>query len=150
MSVVSVPAPTPEATRKPEPAEQMMQLCAGYMASACIQVAAKLRIADLLANGPKPVRELASAAGAHEDRLYRVLRVLASLGVFTENAPRVFALTEVGETLRSDAPNSFRNMALWITSPFHFRTYAEILHSVKTGEITCDHVHGKPVFEFPP
>src|SRR6185437_2946623 len=147
---VQTPAPTPEATRKPEPAEQMMQLCAGYMASACIQVAAKLKIADVLAHGPKPVRELASASGAHEDRLYRVLRVLASLGVFTETAPRTFAVTPVGETLRSDIPNSFRNMALWISSPFHFRTYAEILHSVKTGEITCDHVYGKPVFEFLP
>src|SRR6185312_14089802 len=72
------------------------------------------------------------------------------LGVFTETAPRTFAVTPVGETLRSDIPNSFRNMALWISSPFHFRTYAEILHSVKTGEITCDHVYGKPVFEFLP
>jgi hypothetical protein len=127
-----------------------MQLSTGYMASACIQVAARLKIADLLANGPKPVQQLASAAAANEDRLYRVLRVLASLGVFTETSPRIFALTPTAEPLRSDVPNSFRNMALWVTSPFHFRTYAELLHSVKTGEITCDHVYGKPVFEYFP
>lgn len=80
MSVVSIPAPSSEAARKPDPAELVFQLCTGYMASACIQVAAKLKIADLLANGPKPVQQLASAAGANEDRLYRVLRVLASVG----------------------------------------------------------------------
>jgi hypothetical protein len=150
MSVVHMPAETTEPIRKPEPAELVMQLCTGYMASACIQVAARLKIADLLANGPKPVQQLAAAAGANEDRLYRVLRVLASLGVFTEISPRTFALTPTAEPLRSDTPNSFRNMALWITSPFHFRTYSEILHSVKTGDITCDHVHGKPVFEYLP
>jgi hypothetical protein len=150
MSVASMPAPPTELARKPDPAEIVFQLCTGYMASACIQVAAKLKIADLLANGPKPVRQLASDAGANEDRLYRVLRVLASLGVFTETSPRTFALTPTAEPLRSDVPNSIRNMALWISSPFHFRTYAGILHSVKTGEITCDHVHGKPVFEYFP
>ncbi|HEX5435321.1 MAG TPA: methyltransferase, partial [Candidatus Angelobacter sp.] len=120
------------------------------MASACIQVASKLKIADLLAQGPKPVHDLATAAGANEDRLYRVLRVLASLGVFEETAPRTFALTPAAECLRSDVPNSFRDMALWITSPFHFRVYSEMLHSVKTGEITIEHVYGKPVFQFFP
>jgi len=150
MSVVPMPAPTMEKTHKPEPAELIAQLSTGYMGSACIQVASRLKIADLLADGPKPVQQLAIAAGANEDRLYRVLRVLASLGVFTESSGRTFALTPAAECLRSDVPNSFRNMALWMTSPFHFRTYSEILHSVKTGEITCDHVHGKPVFEYFP
>ena len=148
--MVSMPAAVPQAQHKPDPTEVLMQLSLGYMASASIQVAAKLRIADLLAHGPRTIDELAHAAGAHPDRLYRVLRVLASLGVFSEPTPRSFALTPAAECLRSDAPNSFRDMALWITSPFHFRTYAELLHSVKTGEITCDHVHGKPIFEFLP
>lgn len=150
MSVVPIPAPSSEAARKPDPAELVFQLCTGYMASACIQVAAKLKIADLLANGPKSVQQLASAAGANEDRLYRVLRVLASVGVFTETSQRTFAITPTAEPLRSDAPNSIRNMVLWISSPFHFRTYSELLHSVKTGEITFDHIHGKPVFEYLP
>jgi hypothetical protein len=125
-----------------------MQLGTGYMASACLQVAARLKIADLLAQGPKPVHDLAAAVGANEDRLYRVLRVMASLGVFHETAPRTFGITPAAELLRSDVPNSFRDMALWITSPFHFRIYSEMLHSVKTGQITIEHVHGKPVFEY--
>lgn len=150
MSVVPMPALSTEPARKPDPAELVFQLCTGYMASACIQVAAKLKIADLLVNGPKPVQQLAAAAGANEDRLYRVLRVLSSLGVFTETSARTFALTAAAETLRSDVPNSIRNMALWISSPFHFQTYSELLHSVKTGEITFDHIHGKAVFEYLP
>ncbi|MGE5323682.1 MAG: methyltransferase, partial [Actinomycetota bacterium] len=149
MPVAPVPAPA-GATTGPDPSERMMQLSFGYMASASIQIAAKLKIADFLANGPKDVHELAIATGTHEDRLYRILRLLASLGVFSEATPRTFALTPAAEILRSDVPNSFRDMALWITSPFHFRTYAELMHSVKTGEITFDHVHGKPIFEFLP
>ena len=150
MSVVSTPAPTPQMQQQPDPAQLLMQLSTGYMASACIQVATRLKIADLLAHGPRPVHELAAAVGANEDRLYRVLRVLASLGVFHETAPRTFALTPAAEGLRSDVPNSFHDMALWITSPFHFRVYSEMLHSVKTGDITIEHVYGKPVFQFFP
>lgn len=150
MSVVSTPAPVTDSQHKPDPADLLMRLSTGYMASASIQVAVKLRIPDLLAHGPKPVNELADAAGAHPDRLYRVLRVLASLGVFSETPARTFALTPVSESLRSDVPNSFRDMALWITSPFHFRIYSEMLHTVKTGEITFEHVYGKPVFEWFP
>lgn len=150
MSVGSVPAPTSGTVRKHDPAELVMQLSTGYMASASIQIAAKLKIADLLVNGPKHIHELSKATGTNEDRLYRVLRLLASLGVFSEIAPHTFALTPAAESLRSDVPNSFRDMALWITSPFHFRTYAGLMHTIKTGEITCDHVHGKPIFEFLP
>jgi O-methyltransferase len=149
-ATVPHPARAAEAAPAPNPTELIMRLSTAYIASASIQVAAKLGIADLLTDGPRPVSELASAAGAHEDRLYRVLRVLASVGVFTETAARTFALTPAAEVLRSDVPNSFRGMALWITSPFHFRTYAEMMHSVKTGEITFDHAHGKPIFEWLP
>jgi len=133
---------------KPDPVETIMQLSLGYMASMCLQVAAKLGIADLLAAGPKPVKELARSTGSHEDRLYRVLRVLASVGVFTETGPRTFALTPPAETLRSDAPNSALPMVTWMTDAFHFKTFAGMLHSVKTGEITFNHVYGKPIFEY--
>lgn len=146
----SAPGSAPQAAPKPEPSELIMQLSLGYMASMCVQVAAKLGIADLLAKGPKNVKELASSTGSHEDRLYRVLRLLASLGVFVETTSRTFALTPPAETLRSDVSNSLRPMALWLTDSFHFRTFAEMMHTVKTGEITCDHVHGKPIFEYLP
>jgi O-methyltransferase domain len=127
-----------------------MQLATGYMASISIYVVARLGIADLLKDGPRPVAELAAATSTHEDRLYRVLRMLASLGVFTETAPRKFALTPAAETLRSDVPGSMRDMALWVGDPLHFRVYSEMMHSVKTGGTAFEHVMGKPVFKYFP
>jgi O-methyltransferase/methyltransferase family protein len=131
-------------------AEHIMQLATGYMASISIHIAAKLGIADLLKDGPKDISALAAATSTNEDRLYRVLRALASVGVFTEIGARRFALTPAAETLRSDVQGSIRPMAIWIGDPLHFRVYGEMMHTVKTGVPTFDHVMGKPVFEYFP
>jgi hypothetical protein len=147
---MSTPTPAPEAPARPAPAEHILQLATGYIASISIYIVAKLKIADLLAGGPKPVKELAAASGSHEDRLYRVLRTLASVGVFAEVAPRQFALTPAGAALQTGTQDSVYPMALWLADPLHFRVYAEMLHTVKTGEITFDHVCGKPIFEYLP
>jgi hypothetical protein len=125
-----------------------MQLATGYIASSSIHIAATLGIADLLKDGPRSTAELAAATGTIEDRLYRILRALAGVGVFTETAPRTFALTPAAEALRSDVPGSLRAMAMWMASPLHFSIYAEMMHSVKTGETTAEHVTGKPMFEY--
>ncbi len=93
---------------------------------------------------------MAAATHTQEDRLYRVLRALASMGVFTEVANRNFALTPAAEMLRSDVQGSIRSMAIWIGDPMHFRVYAEMPHSVQTGSLTFDRVYGKPVFEYFP
>jgi predicted transcriptional regulator len=122
-----------KAAKAPAPNEHLLQIASAYHASACLYAATQLKIADLLAAGPKPVAELARAAQADEDALYRILRALASVGIFTEAAPRAYANTPASELLRADVQGSQRNMALWITSPFHFRSYAELVHSAKTG-----------------
>jgi hypothetical protein len=77
----------------------------------------------------------------------RVLRTLASVGVFEEQDGRTFALNAPADLLRADAPGSVRDMALWITDPFHFRVYAEMLHSVQTGRPAVDKVYALPVFD---
>jgi len=129
--------------------QQILQLSTAYMASACLYVAAKLRIADRLADGPKPVSELAGRArGTHEESLYRVLRALASVGVFTEKAPRTFANTPTSELLRERVPGSMRDTVLFIADPTHFRVYAELEHSVKTGGTALKHLTGLETFEF--
>ena len=129
-------------------AQLIFQLGTGYIASSALQVAAKLTIADRLAYGPRTTASLAADAGVQEDALYRVLRVLASVGVFEETAPRTFALTPAADHLRTGRPGSMHPMALWLTDPFHFRTYAEIMHSVTTGQPAAEKVVGKPVFEY--
>ena len=148
----------PELELSPEVAASQLlnQIATGYMLSAALQVALKLEIADRLAAGPRPAADLAREAGVREDGLYRVLRALASVGIFEElpapagaSGSRVFALTLPGRML-CKGPQSMRDMGLFITSPLHFRVYSELLHSVKTGQPAVEHVTGMPVFEFFP
>lgn len=142
-------SPAKGADPNPSPSEQIMRLSTAYMAPACLYIAAKLRIADQLANGPKPVAQMADGArGVHENSLYRVLRALASVGVFAETTPHVFANTPASETLRERVPGSMRDLALWMTNPTHFRAFAELRHAVETGETGMLKLTGLDSFEF--
>ena len=143
MSTQSAPA-----APRPAPRDQIMQLATGYKVSACLSVIAQLGIADLLAGGPKPVFELARAVQANEDALYRVLRALASVGVFTETASRTFANTPASELIRTGTPDSMRDVIIWIADEFHLRVYAELLHSVQTGGTAVKKFTGAESFEY--
>ena len=126
----------------------MYQLGTAYMLSSSLQVVLRLGIADRLAGGPRTTADLAQTAGVTEDALYRVLRALASVGVFEEKAPREFALTLAADLLRADHPHSVRPMLLWISSPFHFRVYSNMMHAVRTGRPAAEETVGVPVFEY--
>ncbi|MEV6813710.1 methyltransferase [Micromonospora sp. NPDC051296] len=106
-----------------------------------LRAACDLRIADLLADGPRPVVELAGAAGAHPGALLRLLRALAARGVFTEVADATFALTPLAEPLRGDHPMSLRDSFTLLDSDV--RAWSAIGHTVRTGEPAFDHVHGQ-------
>jgi len=128
----------------------LIQLGTAYVVSSALWVATELNIADLLRQGPRPVAELARSTNTNEDALYRVLRVLAMLGVFSETTPRTFALTPPAERLRSDHPQSMRDTVIWLTDPFHFNIAADLMHSVRTGQPTIEHVTGQKVFDYFP
>ena len=128
-------------------AQHLMQLAGGFMFTAALHPIAKLKIADLLADGPLPVAELAQKTGSNADALYRVLRLLASAGAFTESAGKVFALTPVSDVLRADAPGSMRDMVLWLGNRFHFKVWSELSYSIETGKPALEHVYGAPAFE---
>src|SRR5262249_6577409 len=130
------------------PAQQVMQVATGYMASSALYAALTLNIPDLLASGPKTAAELAKASGASEGPLYRALRLLVSLGIFEEVTPKTFALNPAAELLRKDVPGSLRGMAIFLPDPFHYKAYSEIMHSMKTGEPAADKAFGMPVFEY--
>jgi hypothetical protein len=132
----------------PRPGEILMQLATGYMASAALYAATKLAIPDILKSGPKPVAEIARACSANEDAVFRVLRALASAGVFNEVAPRTFALTSDGELLQSDRPDSLRPMVLWLDDKFHFDTYPELPYAMKTGQTVVEKVFGESCFGY--
>jgi ubiquinone/menaquinone biosynthesis C-methylase UbiE len=130
------------------PEAVLTEILLGSLASQSLYVAAKLGIADLLADGPKRVDELARAADAHAPSLYRVLRALASLGVFAEQDDRVFALTPAAEALRSNTPNSLRDVAIFWGEDWHWEVWGKILYSVRTGKSAWAQLHGEQVFEY--
>jgi hypothetical protein len=140
-------APAP-ATGEMPPEAILIQIQFGALLAQALSVAAELKIADLLADGPKTVKELAAATGSHERSLYRILRSLASTGVFREVADQVFAQTPQSEPLRSDAPVSMRNGAIFMGAPWHWQVWGDLRHSVKTGQPAWGKQLGGEVFDF--
>ena len=133
-------------THLPAPAV-LYQLATGHYVSHAIYAAAKLGIADLLGQGPKCHDELAKATGTHAPSLRRVLRLLATAGVFAETEDGRFELTPVGSCLQS-GPGSFRPVALLFTSPGVRAAWGDLLHSVQTGEPALHHLFGVGSFEY--
>jgi O-methyltransferase len=129
-----------------EGAERLRQLAWGYIPAALIGVIIELGIPDLLADGMKSATEIAAASHANEDALYRMLRTLAGVGILTESSGRRFTLTSAGRYLRSDVPDSLRGYLRWVTNPFLFRNYAELMYSAKTAEPVVEHVFGESLF----
>ena len=127
---------------------QLQQLICGHWIAQAIAVAAELGIADLLAEGPRPSDELARATGSHPGALYRLLRALASLGVFTEVEPKRFGLTPMAEGLRGDAPSSQRSRAIQTCSDVQWRTWGQLGYSVRTGQSAFKQVHGMDTWEY--
>ena len=130
------------------PQAQLMQLVGGCFASQAVYVAAKLGVADLLAENPKSAATLARETQTHERSLYRLMRTLTSLGVFKEIESKVFANNSVSETLLADAPGSLRDMTIWMGEEPHWRVYGNMLHSIKTGKAAWSAVHGEDVFPY--
>jgi O-methyltransferase domain/Dimerisation domain len=130
------------------PHEAMLQMLGGYWVSQLVFVVAKLGVADELRRGPATAEALAKRVGAHAPFLYRVLRALASCGVFAETTNGRFKLTPLAATLRSDAPASLRDFAAMVVEGYNWRAWGELLHGVRTGEQPFDHVHGVPAFEW--
>ncbi|HVW13159.1 MAG TPA: methyltransferase [Mucilaginibacter sp.] len=129
------------------PPVQMMQMITGFWTSCCIYNAAKLNIADLLADGPKSVGRLAEITHSDTPSLYRVLRALASTGIFAENENCEFTNTMLSETLRDDTPGSMKAMALAQLGD-HYNAWGNLMYSIKTGGISFDNVEGMPIWEY--
>jgi O-methyltransferase len=130
------------------PPMQMMEMLYGALATQMISVAAELGVADQLADGPKPVAEIATAVGAHEVNLFRLLRGLAGLGVFEETEPRVFGLNPLGETLRSGVKGSMKEIAQDVGGSTRLLAYSELSHSVRTGEVAFEKAHGTTMWNY--
>lgn len=130
-----------------EEAARLREMVDGFWTSQAVYVVAKLGIADLLADGPRDCTTLASAAGVDATALHRLLRMLASLGIFAEAEPETFTLTPLAACLRSDAPGSMRPWTLSM-GELAWQPWGELLHSVRTGESAFARVHGASRYEY--
>jgi ubiquinone/menaquinone biosynthesis C-methylase UbiE len=118
----------------------------GYCVSQAIFVAAELGIADHLAAGPRHADELARELGTHGRSLYRLLRALASVGIFTEDVAGRFALTPLAELLRSGAPGSQRTDIQMMVGQF-YQAWGGLIDSIRTGKPAFENLHGRSFFD---
>jgi hypothetical protein len=139
---------SPTTKRRPGPQAEMRSLIAGYWVSRLVYVAARLGLADLLKNGPRTAEDLASHTGVNASALYRMLRTLASYGVFTETRGRRFKLTALGSTLRSDVPASMHGFALFLIGSPVWNAWEDLEHAVRTGQLPFDRLYNVPFYEY--
>ena len=117
-----------------DPSIELMRLINAYQVSQALHVAATLGVADQLRDGRKSYDDLARTCGAHPTSLYRLLRALAAVGVFSETDNKEFSLTPLGVRLTTDALDSRRNYARWIGTTGQWRSWGNLLHCIKSGE----------------
>lgn len=130
------------------PAAKLMQMIFGFVTTQAISVAARLGLADLLNDGAKTVDELAEATGTQARPLYRILRALASVGIFAEDDTGRFSLTALAEPLRSNTPDSLRDFSIFIGADWHWRAWGGLFGSAQSGLPAFEKIYGKAYFDY--
>ena len=141
-------AETIEVSPELSPLAAMLKMIQSFWVSRALHVAAELGVPDLLKDGPRTSEELAIPTDTHAPSLYRVLRALVSVGVFVEDGEGRFALTPLGNTLCTDAPNSLRRFAIEVLGENHYCAWEKLLYSVKTGQTAFNHVYRVSKWQF--
>ncbi|MFD0683215.1 methyltransferase [Actinomadura fibrosa] len=136
------------AVRDQSAAYSLLDLIQGSVITQAISVAARLGIADVLADGPLPADEVAKRVGADPDATYRLLRTLSGFSVFEAGPDGRFALTPTGDALREDAPDSMRGMAVLMGHPLLWEDWGHLLASVRTGEANLPKLRGMGAYDF--
>lgn len=134
--------------RTGEGPSRMLQMLNTFLTVQGLHVIAALGIADHLADGSRSIDDLADATGAHRESLYRLLRMLTGAEVFREEPDGRFALTALGETLRSDGPGSVRDWALYVGAPDPWEAWGRLRETIMTGEPGFVLAHGMPTYEY--
>lgn len=131
----------------PAPAA-VQELMTGAFFARAIYTAAKFGIADVLSDGPLTAEAIAQRVDANPDAIRRLLRTLASRGIFAQQADGRFALTRLADALRSDAQASVRGVVLFWGDQRHWEHWGQLPYAVQTGRPTVEALRGKPMFEF--
>jgi hypothetical protein len=130
------------------PHVQLIQMGAAFWVSRVVYATAKLGLADQLAAGPKNATELAGPMQVHAPSLHRLMRTLASLGLLTERSEQRFALTALGEALKTGALGSARASLLTLGSRWLQSSFDEIVHSIQTGKTGFEKAQGMALFDY--
>lgn len=131
-----------------QPTEALLQMIVAPWVSRAIYVAAELGIADLLKNGSQSSDELAKATGVDARALYRLLRSLASVGVFAEGNVGDFELTPLASCLRSEHKDSLRGYAIKSGQIWDWQPWGYLLETIKTGKPVFENIFGVEIFEY--
>lgn len=126
----------------------LLELATGAWTTQVLYVAAKLGIADRLADGPARAQDIAGQVGADPDALHRLMRALTSRGVLRQRRDGRFTLTSVGDALREGTEGSLRDMVLFIGHPARWADWGSLLYSVQTGRPAAEKLRGMPFFEY--
>jgi hypothetical protein len=130
------------------PTAQMFQFIISLMIPQAIHVAAKLGISDIVAKEPATAADLAATTQSHAPALTRLLKFLASVGIFLEDSAGKFQQTPLSDTLRADHPQSLRGAAVLFGSRFIWEPFAELSTTIATGEPAFHRVFGASAFEY--
>jgi SAM-dependent methyltransferase len=126
----------------------LLELSMGSMLTQAIYVAAELRVAEALRDGPRSPAEIAQMVDAHPEALHRLLRLLASYKIFAERKDGRFALTPMADALRADSPNSMRGIAVLMGHPIHWEDWSYLVDSVRTGDPSLPKLRGMGAYEY--
>ena len=138
---------SPDLPTPPPPHEVLRDTTTGWVLTRGLQVVADLGVADALGDEPQPAAALARAASAHAQALERVLRLLASRGVFAVDAGGVVSHTPASRLLRGDHPRSLKPFVRMMGLPFMRGASEHFAHAVRTGRPAVEVV--APVGMFP-
>jgi hypothetical protein len=131
-------------TEAPPPQAQLIQMATAHWISRLVYVAAQMNLADRLADGPRTAEELARATANDALALYRLMRTLASLGLFTEDTSHRFSLRPLGEALKTGTPG--RASVLTLAGDWFTKSLEQLPYSVQTGKSSFEKVFGMPLF----
>jgi hypothetical protein len=128
--------------------DELLTIIYSYRKAQLLYMAAKLKIADILSDGPKNYIEIAKKTGTHAETIYRVLRALASFGIFNEIEGKSFEINSVSKFLAKDHPSKLNTIIIMRMEEYNWKPWGELLYSVKTGKSSFKKIFGINLFEY--
>ena len=130
------------------PQVALLEMASGFMATQTVYPAARLGLADVLADGPLCPTDIARQAGSDPDATHRLLRACAAFGVFTERSDGRFGLTPLAGALRSGTPDTMRPVILMLGDPRYQGPWGRLADTVETGTPGATMQFGKPIWDY--